>query len=65
MDSAPLDPALSAWLATLDADAREFFEERAAIVEYEAHQPRAQAHAVARVLTLAYLKRREEAHDSP
>ncbi|MBK1719165.1 hypothetical protein [Thiocystis violacea] len=53
------DLALGAWVVTLDPDAREFFEERAAVVEYDAGLPRDEAEALARTLTLAYLQRRE------
>lgn len=50
------------WFETLDADAQEYFEERAAIVEYEAGQPREIAEAVAQRLTKLYLQRREGRH---
>ncbi|NVZ10755.1 hypothetical protein HW932_15935 [Allochromatium humboldtianum] len=53
------ETALATWIASLDEDAKEFFEERAAIVEYDAGQPRAVAEAVAHRLTLLYLQRRE------
>jgi hypothetical protein len=53
---------LNTWIAGLDDDAKEFFEERAAIVEYDAGQPRAVAEAVAHRLTLIYLQRREGHH---
>lgn len=61
---ADADPMCTAWLAGLDDDAREFFAERAAIIEYDAGQPRAVAEAEAQRLTLIYLQRRE-AHDEP
>lgn len=51
--------ALADWIATLDADAREFFEERAAILEYEAGLSRPDAEARAQHLTDAYRQRRE------
>ena len=50
--------AIQVWLDTLDDDAREFFAERAAIIEYDAGQPREAAEAVAQRLTLIYLQRR-------
>jgi hypothetical protein len=53
---------IQVWLDTLDDDAREFFTERAAIVEYDAGQPREAAEAVAQRLTLIYLQRREPRH---
>lgn len=53
---------LTTWIASLDEDAKEFFEERAAIVEYDAGQPRDVAEAVAHRLTLIYLQRREGHH---
>ncbi len=39
----PLDPALAMRVARLDADQREFFEERAGVREYEGGLPRRQA----------------------
>ena len=53
------NPALAAWVATLDTDAREFFEERAAILEYEAGLSRPDAETRAQQLTDAYRQRRE------
>ena len=55
---------IQAWLDTLDDDAREFFEERAAIMEYDAGQPREAAEAEAQRLTLIYLQRREPRDES-
>ncbi|MBK5966754.1 hypothetical protein CCR95_22420 [Thiocystis minor] len=48
---------LTAWRDTLDEDALEFFEERAAIIEHEAGLPRADAEARAYALTVAYQQR--------
>lgn len=56
----PSDLPLPAWLDTLDADAREFFEERAAIVEYEGGVSRAEAEIQAQALTQAYQARRDQ-----
>ncbi len=39
----PQDPALASRLSGLDANKREFFEERAAIHEFDAGLPRLQA----------------------
>lgn len=61
----PIEPNLSAWLATLDLDAREYFEERAAIIEYDGGRPRHEAETIAQRLTRAYLQRREARHDRP
>lgn len=49
---------LAAWLETLDDDAREYFEERAGIIEYDAKKSRAEAEALAYAETLHYLKQR-------
>ena len=49
---------LAEWLDTLDDDAREFFEERAAILEFDGGLPKREAELVARELTLAFLARR-------
>ncbi len=51
---------LTAWRETLDEDALEFFEERAAIIEHEAGLPRAEAEARAYALTVAYRQRQEQ-----
>lgn len=61
-ESIPRALALAQWMETLDADAKEFFEERAAIIEYEAKVPRDEAEARARILTRAYLDRRGARH---
>lgn len=58
-DRTLLTPAeLAAWLETLDDDAREYFDERAAIIEYDAKKSRAEAEALAYAETLRYLKQR-------
>jgi hypothetical protein len=48
------------WVATLDEDAREFYEERAAIREFEAGFPRPLAEELARGETLLYLDQRQQ-----
>ncbi len=45
-------------LKTLDDDAREFFEERAGIMEFDGGLPRAEAEQAAKALTESYLERR-------
>ena len=52
----PCEPAVAAFVAGLDDDAREFFEERAAIAEYDANLTRPEAEARAYRLTVAYRK---------
>ena len=49
---------MTEWLETLDDDAREFFEERAAIMEFDGGLPRSEAEIAAKALTEAYLQRR-------
>jgi hypothetical protein len=39
----PLDPDIAHWAASLDDNAREFFNERAGIREFEGGLPRAEA----------------------
>ena len=48
------------WIATLDDDALEFFNERAGIAEFEAGMSRAEAEAFAKTLTENYLRRRDQ-----
>jgi hypothetical protein len=57
----PEDAEIAAFVATLDEDAREFFEERAAIAEYQGELPRSEAEALAYELTLLYRQRRQQA----
>lgn len=54
----PCDPQMADVWKTLDDDAKEFFDERAAMAEYEAGLSRAEAEAMAMRLTLAYIQRR-------
>jgi len=56
----PCDPAVAAFVAGLDEDAREWFEERAAIAEFEGRLTRAEAEAQAHVLTVDFLARRRD-----
>ncbi len=56
----PLDPAVAIWAENLDADAREYFEERAAIREFDGLQPRGQAEAEAKKETEVFLARRNQ-----
>ncbi len=44
----PIDPDIAAWVLSLDANARELFEERAAIRQYEGGLSRAEAESEAR-----------------
>ena len=55
----PLSPTVAHWAEKLDANAREFFEERAAIHEFEAGMSRRDAEAAAQVATERYLTTRE------
>ena len=54
----PLDAATAVWVETLDDDAREFFEERAGIAEFDGGMSRLDAEQLAKALTEAYLERR-------
>ena len=47
------------WLETLDDDAREFFEERAGIAQFDGGMSRLDAEQLAKALTEAYLERRD------
>ena len=48
---------LAEWLKTLDDDAREYFEERAAILEFDGGLSRSDAEIEAQRLTQLYLDR--------
>ena len=48
----PIDPLVADVVARLDANQREAFEERAAIIEYEAKLPRAHAECLALINVL-------------
>jgi hypothetical protein len=52
----PLDPEIAQWVTTLDDDAREFFEERAGIREFDGGIPRKDAEAEAQQDVLRWLR---------
>ena len=52
----PLSPDVRQFVETLDIDAREYFEERAGIAEFEAGMSRADAEQFAMELTQAHFK---------
>ena len=52
----PLSPDVKQFVETLDIDAREYFEERAGIAEFEASMSRAEAEQFAMELTRAHFK---------
>jgi hypothetical protein len=54
----PLDFNLAKLVNALDDDAREFFEERAGILEFDGGNPRRKAESMAWEETQHYLKRR-------
>lgn len=49
---------MQAWLSTLDEDAREYFEERAAIAQFEGGLSQSNAEKLAKILTKKYVKQR-------
>ena len=51
----PLDPDIAEWVAGLDVNARELFEERAGIREYDGGLPRGEAEYEARNDVLRWL----------
>jgi hypothetical protein len=53
----PLDPDIARWAASLDDNAREFFNERAGIREYDGGLPRADAELEAMNDVLHWLTR--------
>lgn len=55
----PRDPVLAQCVDRLDADAREFFEERAAIIEHDGKLDRDHAEKLAWIETERYLRRRD------
>ena len=55
----PLAADVAVWVATLDDDAREFFEERAGIAEFDGGLPKFEAEQAAKALTESYIERRE------
>lgn len=54
--SSPLDPALARLVTGLNEDAREYFEERAGILEFDGGHPRRKAERIAWEETQRYLK---------
>lgn len=52
----PLDPEIAAWVTGLDENARELFEERAGIRQYEGGLSRSTAESEARNDVLRWLK---------
>ena len=52
----PLSPDVKQFVETLDIDAREYFEERAGIAEFEAGMSRPEAEQFAMELTQAHFK---------
>ncbi len=56
----PTTAEIADWTQTLDDDAREFFEERAAIIEFDGCCSRAEAEKLAKSLTESYIKRRDQ-----
>lgn len=54
----PSNPELRRWFQALDEDAREFYQERAAIREFQGNQTRSMSERLAWVDTLNYLKTR-------
>lgn len=55
-DPIPLDPDIAEWVMDLDANAREMFEERAGIREYEGGLSRSDAESEARQDVLRWLR---------
>lgn len=53
----PADPAVAQWAEGLDAVAREYFEERAAVREFEGGYLRQQAESLAKAETEDWLKK--------
>lgn len=54
----PIDPDIAAWVLSLDANARELFEERAAIRQYDGGLSRAEAESEARNDVLRWLDKK-------
>jgi hypothetical protein len=55
----PLDPDIAQWVMSLDDNAREFFNERAGIREFEAGMPRQDAEMEAQKDVLRWLSKRQ------
>lgn len=56
---APLNPQIAQWLAELDDDANEFFQERAAVREHMGGFKREEAENLAWAETQRYVERRK------
>jgi hypothetical protein len=54
----PLDPGIARWAASLDEDARELFNERAGIREFDGGMPRQEAESEAQQDVLRWLHTR-------
>ncbi len=54
----PIDPEIAAWVLSLDANARELFEERAGIRQYDGGLSRAEAESEARNDVLRWLDKK-------
>jgi pentose-5-phosphate-3-epimerase len=52
-----LQPEVAEWFLMLDDDAQEFFQERAAIMEFDGGLPRIEAEQAAKALTEAFVAR--------
>jgi hypothetical protein len=61
----PLWPDVAQWADGLDDDAREWFEERAAIYEYEAGMSRHDAEVAAKLATEQFLASRSRSGSPP
>ncbi|MFD2112546.1 hypothetical protein [Thiorhodococcus fuscus] len=60
----PVDAEIAAFVARLDADLREYFEERAAIAEFDGGLSRSEAERQAYDLTRDLLQRRHPRDDA-
>jgi hypothetical protein len=61
----PENASLAALVNALDDDAREYFEERAGILEFDAGYRRPKAERLAREETVLYLKKRKSPSPEP
>ena len=62
--SPSLDPALAQLVSSLDEDAREYFEERSGILEFDGGHPRREAERLAWEETQLYIGRRIESENT-
>lgn len=56
----PTTAEIADWTKTLDDDAREFFEERAAIIEFDGGYSRMEAEKLAKSFTESYMQKRQK-----